>query len=188
MFACFTDICVVTNFRCVLFKSLHLLHLCRHKRTLRSVEMFAHFAFVSSQSYRGFFLNVSIFCLVFVLSQTYLGFCLNVCVFYICVVTNLTCVQFHWVDHDQGFCWNDHDRGSVEMFASFTCICVVTNHGVFCLNVRVFCICVVTNVTWVLFNCLFVQHLYRHTPRILCSIQLFFNLYLRCPKHTLCSV
>ena len=80
---------------CVLFKCSHVLHSCCHKGNLCSVEMFAPFAFVSSQSYRGFCLNVSMFCLVFVLSQTYLGFCLNVCVFYIFVVTNLTCVLFH---------------------------------------------------------------------------------------------
>ena len=77
----------------VLAKCSHVLHLCYRQRNLCSVETFAHFAFVSSQLYCGFCLNVV--CFVFVLSQTYLRFCLNVCVFYICVVTNLPCVLFN---------------------------------------------------------------------------------------------
>ena len=48
---CMFCICVVTNVPCILFNCLHNLHLCCHKCTLGSVEMFACFAFVS---YCGF--------------------------------------------------------------------------------------------------------------------------------------
>ena len=51
---CIICFCVVTNVPCVLFKCLHVLHLCCHKRTLGSVEMFACFAFVLSQTDFGF--------------------------------------------------------------------------------------------------------------------------------------
>ena len=39
------------------------LHLCCHKRNLCYLEMFAHFAFVSSESHYEFCLNVSMFCI-----------------------------------------------------------------------------------------------------------------------------
>ena len=61
MFACFTCICVVTNYG-VFCLNVRMFY---RKGNLCSVERFPHFAFVSSQSYRGFCLNVSMFCFVF---------------------------------------------------------------------------------------------------------------------------
>ena len=92
-------------------------------------------------------------------SQTYAAVLLAVCMFTgICVVTNVCCVQSKCLPVLHLRC-HKLMMGSIEMFACFTCICVVTNYGVFCLNVR---ICVIANVTCVLLKCLLILHLCRH--------------------------
>ena len=140
---CMFCFCVVTNLPCVLFKRFFVLHLCCHKRTLCSVEMFARFAFVSS--------------------QTYLAFRLIVCMFCICVVTNVLSVLFKYF-YVLHLCRHKRIMCSVEMSTSFAgslssvslvvvrfaCVVTIVLWAGFCLNVCLFCICIVINV-WCMF-------------------------------------
>ena len=140
LIVCMFCFCVVTNVPCVLFKCSHVLHLRRHKRTLSSVEMFARFAFVSSQSY--------------------CGFCVNICMLCTCVVANVPCVLFDCL-YNLHLCCHKRTLCSVEMLARFAFVSSQT-YLVFCLIVRMFCICAITNVPCVLFNCLHNLHLCCH--------------------------
>ena len=194
---CMFCICVVTKLSCVLFKSLYVVHLCCLKLSVGSVYMFACFAFVLSQTYNVF---CSIVCIVaFVLSQTcfvcywnicsfcncvvtivlWARFSLNVCMFCVCVVPNVWCVLSKCLPVLH-LCCHKRMMGSVEMFACFTCICVVTNCSVFCLNVRMFCICVIANVTCVLLKCLLILQLCRHNRYALCGLCLNFSMFSIC--------
>ena len=120
-------ICVATNVTCVLLKCLLILHLCRHNRIVGSVS--------------------TLVCFAFVLSQTYLVFCLNICMFCICVVKNVPCILIKLL-HVAHLCCLKRIMGSVCLFTCFAFVLSQT-FNVFCLIVCISCICVVTNVPYV---------------------------------------